>query len=107
MNRNEHLLVCAAEEGIEVALTLAQRISKANRFGLGEVQAGQSKTNAQRIVDEFHDLVGVMKMLHDGGLIELDEHSLDRAVAAKVAKIEKNILYAIKCGTVDAPQKTS
>jgi hypothetical protein len=101
MNRREHLMVCAAEEGIEVALSLAQRISKGLRFGLAEIQPEQDKTNAQRIVDKFYDLVGVMRMLDSEGYITLDEGALDRAADAKMAKVQKFIAYSRSCGTLD------
>lgn len=101
MNRKEHLLVCATEEGIEVALALAQRLSKGLRFGLDEVQEGQAKTNAQRIVAEYHDLTAVLIKLAEEGHIELKEEELDAAVEAKHAKLEKFMEYAEKCGTLE------
>lgn len=85
MNRTEHLLSCLAEECCEVG----QRVSKALRFGLSEVQPGQPFTNADRIMHEFHDLLTVVEMLHDNGT--LPAHmipSLDTR-RAKRAKIEK------------------
>ena len=65
MNRKEHLLQIAQEECIETA----HRLSKALRFGLTEVQEGQPFTNAERVVEEFNDLVGVMDMLYFEGHI--------------------------------------
>ena len=55
MVRREHLLTCLAEECTEVG----QRVTKALRFGLAEVQAGQTLTNRQRIAEEYRDLVAV------------------------------------------------
>ena len=43
------LLDCLAEECAEVI----QRVCKAQRFGLREVQPGQEMTNADRILYEF------------------------------------------------------
>lgn len=63
MNRTEHLLTTAAEEANEVG----QRIAKALRFGLSEVQPGQPLTNAERIVEEFHDLYSMLDWLKEEG----------------------------------------
>lgn len=45
MNKVEYLLACLAEEAVEVA----QRATKAMRFGCNEVQPGQPLCNVQRI----------------------------------------------------------
>jgi hypothetical protein len=81
MNRNEHLLTCLAEECSEVA----QRVSKALRFGLKEIQPGQGGNNADRIADELGDLLAVAGILVDEGLIPdpvVEQHE-------KLAKIER------------------
>lgn len=59
MNRTEHLLWVLAEECAEVA----QRASKAARFGLDEVQPGQALTNEERLWQEMCDLCAVGEML--------------------------------------------
>ena len=48
-----------AEECSEVA----QRISKALRFGLEEIQPGQDLKNSERIYQEMSDLLTVAKMV--------------------------------------------
>lgn len=58
MTRDEHLLTILAEECAEVA----QRCSKALRFGIDEVQPGQGLDNRRRIEKEFNDLLGVYLM---------------------------------------------
>lgn len=92
MTRLEHLLWVLAEECAEVA----QRVSKAARFGMDEVQPGQELTNEERIWQEMNDLAGIGEMLialrGQGGL------SRD-AMDAKKAKVEKFLLYSIECGT--------
>lgn len=80
MNRAEHLLTCLAEECAEVS----QRVSKALRFGLSEVQPGQCKDNARRIADELGDLYAVALILANEGIIPLAEAPL----TAKLEKIE-------------------
>jgi hypothetical protein len=93
MNRTEHLLIILAEECAEVS----QRVSKALRFGLNEVQPGQALTNEQRIWQEINDLAGVVEMIisarRSGGLSRI-------AVDAKKAKVEKFLEYSQQCGTL-------
>jgi hypothetical protein len=94
VTRTEHLLCSAAEECAEVA----QRISKALRFGLEEVQPGQEKTNAERIMDEWDDLTTVMAMLANEG--RLPTRPGGDAGKAKRAEIEKYLAYSRECGTL-------
>lgn len=94
MNRTEHLLACLAEECAEVI----QRITKAQRWGLAEVQPGQELTNSQRIVQELQDLHAVIDMLDDEGIINM---GIDRAaVEEKKRKVEHYIAYAKHCGAL-------
>lgn len=84
MNRSEHLLSCLSEECAEVA----QRVSKALRFGLDEVQPGQPLRNSDRIEEELRDLFAVAHILASEGVIGwcLPEAA---EVSMKMAKIEK------------------
>ncbi|WP_298091595.1 hypothetical protein [uncultured Sphingomonas sp.] len=84
MNREEHLLTCLAEECAEVS----QRVSKALRFGLAEVQPGQPLSNADRILEELRDLFAVANILASEGVIGwcLPDRM---EVHAKLDKIEK------------------
>lgn len=89
MNREQHLLVTAAEECAETA----QRITKALKFGLTEVQEGQPFNNAQRIIYEFNDLLAMMEMLSDEGYLPAkirDQHMID----LKKEKFEKYLKYS-------------
>lgn len=52
MNHEQYHLGKIAEEAVEVA----QRALKAQQFGLLEIQDGQSLTNLERLIGEFHDL---------------------------------------------------
>lgn len=85
MNRAEHIATTAAEECSEIA----QRISKALRFGWGEMQPGQSLTNAERVVQEFHDLVAMMHMMAGEGLIESNFAPSMQDILLKMAKVER------------------
>lgn len=94
LNRTEHLLSCLAEECTEVG----QRVSKALRFGIGEVQPGQPLTNAERIVGEIVDLFAVVEMLDAEGILHTGDHRAQ--IAAKKDKIEKFMRYAEKQGAL-------
>lgn len=87
MNRLEHYLSCLGEEGSEVA----QRVSKALRFGLSEIQPDQPETNADRIVAELKDTIAVVMILqNEFGAIRNFFPSLAE-VAAKRDKIERHM----------------
>lgn len=93
MNRLDHLLWVLAEECAEVA----QRASKAARFGIDEIQPGQEFTNEERLWQEMNDLAGVAEMI----ISFRGKGGLNRAAAdAKKSKVEKFLLYSAKCGTL-------
>lgn len=94
MTRTEHLLTILAEECAEIA----QRASKALRFGLDEIEPGQTFTNSARIMFEFDDLVGVVQMLMDEA--DLPTTSEYRSLV-KIRKVEEYLTYSEKCGTLD------
>ncbi len=91
MTEQEHLLSILAEECGEVA----QRAIKALRFGLSEVQPGQSFANAERIRQEFADLCGVYEMI---GLNPPSRADIE----AKKLKVQKFLAYSAECGCVDS-----
>ncbi len=84
MTRQEHLLTILAEECNEVA----QRISKALRFGLDEMQHGQFATNRERIAREMADLLGLWMMLQDEARFP-ELSALYPLAVAKVTRVEK------------------
>lgn len=96
MNRQEHLLTILGEEGVEVA----QRCTKALRFGLSEIQPGQELTNAQRIRGEYIDLLAVMRMLVEDGAIEPVTDDDLPVMEQKRQKVEKFLVYSRECGTL-------
>lgn len=92
MTRQDHLMLRVMEECAEVA----QRVSKASAFGLGEVQPGQDRDNTRRVMDEFHDLVAVMEMAG------FDPRTLDEEmIAAKKAKVERYLAYSRQVGRLE------
>lgn len=98
MTRTEHLLTILAEECAEVA----QRVSKALRFGLGEVQPGQTYTNAERVVHELCDLnAAIIMAMGDGVLPTLPDEEEYARLNAKREKVEKFLAFSAGRGLVD------
>lgn len=94
MNRKEHLLSIVAEECGEVA----QRATKAMRFGLKEIQPGHTQTNAVRLMGEFADLIGVIEMLQaEGHLPPVPEGGPE----AKKKQVEHYLKYSKSLGLLD------
>ena len=94
MNKIEHLLTCLAEECAEVI----QRVTKANRFGLNEIEPGQDLTNAQRITKELYDVDALWQMLQDEGALASGLDAI--AIMQKKEKIRRYMEYAEQCGTL-------
>lgn len=94
----QFVLMCIAEECNEVA----HRCSKAIRFGIGEVQKNQTKTNGERFVDELTDLLALIELMRT-----LDEHAHSpsrfpavtrEGIDAKKAKFLRNLEYSRSLG---------
>ena len=96
MNRIEHLLTCLAEECAEVQ----QAISKALRFGLHDGYPNAATTNAEAIGREFVDVVAVMEMLVDCGVIKLPPNRLARTEQKK-SWVNEWMIYAAERGTLE------
>lgn len=77
------LLTILAEECAEVA----QRCTKALRFGTSEVQPGQPLTNMQRIEQEVGDIVCVFRHMENLGLV--DWYNVLHYAAEKEPKLRK------------------
>jgi NTP pyrophosphatase (non-canonical NTP hydrolase) len=99
VTRTEHLLTILAEECAEVA----QRVSKALRFGLAEVQPGQEYTNAERIEFELTDLIAAAEMLIEDRVIA-DPDQNDILISEKKRKVEKFLKFSAGRGLVDDMQ---
>lgn len=101
MNETEHLLTCLGEEGCEIA----QDVAKALRFGLEDrnVLNPTGPTNRERLVVELNDLMGVLEMLEERGIIPTPWYSR-KLILEKKAKVAKFMEYARGTGAlVDAP----
>ena len=95
MNRTEHLLTIIAEECAEVA----QRATKAARFGLYEIQPGQELTNIERLKHEYNDLIAAIEMLESNEKRSINRE--DFLVYKKQCKIADFLKYSNECGTLD------
>jgi NTP pyrophosphatase (non-canonical NTP hydrolase) len=97
MKRTEHLLFKLAEEAAEVA----QRASKAARFGVTEIQPGQHLNNAERMLGELLDVQAVVEMLYDAGVLPARTDFENRAhIDAHKVKVERFLEYSRQCGTL-------
>lgn len=97
MNKNEYILTCLSEECAEVA----HRVAKAQRFTLEECQPGQERTNAQRIVDEIHDLRAVIDLLYLEGVLPQPTPAEEiTAMNAKREKLSKFMAYSAYRGAL-------
>ncbi|MEQ1644255.1 MAG: hypothetical protein ABL959_12480 [Pyrinomonadaceae bacterium] len=96
MKAQEYLMICVAEECAEIQ----QRITKALRFGLYEIQPGQPDNNLVRIREEFNDLLGVLELVasHGTALMVIDRKQVD----AKIDKVIKFMEYSEDLGLLEA-----
>jgi hypothetical protein len=95
-NEIQYLLDCAIEECAEII----QRITKAKRFTLEEIQPGTDHglNNAERIVQEYADLVAVMERLEGLGALSLK--NVNRYISAKNERLEHYMKYSEERGTL-------
>lgn len=100
MTRQEHLLLCLAEECDEVG----QRVMKGLRFGLAEVQPGQPLNNADRIVVELQDLIAVAVILGREGALTNPTLVMPATIEAKLAKIERYMAISQHQGVLEGPK---
>lgn len=100
MNRAEYMLQVLGEEGNEVA----HRVSKAKRFGVGEVQPGQPDTNGERIRFEVYDVIACYFIAREDNPdlppLHLDDDIITQVTNTKRAKIEKFMAISRAQGTL-------
>ena len=90
--RNRELLTCLAEECNEVAV----RVSKALRFGLEEVQPGQPLNNAERILEEYAQVLEVMKHLVEEEILHPDTQQMTDWMITKRKNLNKFLQFPQK-----------
>jgi hypothetical protein len=100
MKRSDHMLWNIAEECAEVA----QRASKAARFGLSEVQSGQEFNNSERIMHEWADLCGAIEKMMEEGLLEMPKDFSNR-ILSKKKRFEEYLNISMKQGTLDKEEQ--
>lgn len=91
------MLVILSEECSEIA----QRATKAIRFGMDDSEPGQDKNNLTRLVEEIHDLIAVLKMLGIG--ISVWNETM---ISNKIEKVEHYLKYSQKLGMVETDETT-
>jgi len=79
-NKQNEILLITQEECAEVT----QAISKCYRFGLDNYKPGKPKTNREHLAEELGDLLAMVTLCHDFGLVDFHE-----VMTAKDAKLEK------------------
>lgn len=95
----EYLLDCLVEECCEIG----QRVGKAKRFTLDEMQPGQNLSNQTRIRLEVLDLLTICSMLRDRGveLFNFASNADMRHMVEKQRKVEKFMAYSRSLGTLE------
>lgn len=101
MNVIEHLLACANEECLEVA----KEADKALRFGFDDrdPRGNGNYTNAQLMVIEANELIAVLDMLAEQGVIPVFWRETKEAEDIRAEKTERLISmmhYARERGTL-------
>ncbi|TWH48526.1 hypothetical protein [Sporomusa sp. KB1] len=92
MTETEHLLVCLAEECAEIQ----QAVGKALRFGLQDNY--KDSTPAEDIARECCDLIAVIEMLEEAGIIK--KTGTIQAIEQKKFKVRYYMEYAREHGTL-------
>jgi NTP pyrophosphatase (non-canonical NTP hydrolase) len=71
----------------EECAEVIQAVSKINRFGIDNYKPGKSKTNRQHLEEELGDLLAMVDILIELGVVT--ESSLQQAEVAKIEKLKK------------------
>lgn len=106
MTRDEHLMTIAIEECAEIA----QRISKAQRFGMDQIQEDaddkpeenpEHLTNRERIIREYYELRAVLGMLNIDAWDMSDKARIHER--AKALRVQRYLERSARCGTLSFP----
>jgi NTP pyrophosphatase (non-canonical NTP hydrolase) len=82
-NKTKEVMDILQEEAAEVI----QAVSKISRFGLDNFKPGKPKTNREHLEEELGDLMAMITILLDKGIVT--RVNLDRAEAAKIEKLKQ------------------
>jgi NTP pyrophosphatase (non-canonical NTP hydrolase) len=95
VNYKEHLLTCLIEEAAEIQ----QAATKALRFGLQDGYPGSNTTNAQDIAREINDLIAVIDLCRENGIISQPAES-KHMYEAKRERVKKYMDVAKRNGAL-------
>ena len=96
MNTKEHLLICLSEECAEIQ----HAVSKALRFGTEDWNPKTDATNAQDIAREYVDLVAVIDLCREHGIIGQPGES-KAMYEAKRERVKEFMGYARETGALN------
>lgn len=95
MSRADYLLSHLAQECCEIAI----RCTKAQMFGLQEVQPGQHLSNLKRILYEIADMLAMCEVMkNEGVLVELDGNTTEHLINEKKEKAAHFTTYSKELG---------
>lgn len=80
--KQSEALLIMQEECAEVI----QAVTKIYRFGISNLKPGKNKTNLEHLEDEIGDLLCMIEILYDQGLIRAEE--IEQAMQAKRDKLK-------------------
>lgn len=82
-NQEREVMNILSEECAEVI----QAISKCHRFGLDNYKPGKPKTNREHLEEEIGDLLAMVEILRDMGVVDVS--TIELAKKAKFEKLKK------------------
>lgn len=71
----------------EECAEVIQAVSKISRFGIDNYKPGKPKTNREHLEEELGDMLAMIDILHELGVVSLDH--MEDAKAAKIEKLKK------------------
>ncbi len=98
MTKSENLLVTLTEECAEVQ----QAVSKVLRFGRSNYNpATPQVTNELEVLTEYYQLIAVMEMLIDSGVLkQLGDYEIEKIKSSKKYKVELHQSISQDCGCI-------
>lgn len=68
----------------EECAEVIQAVSKVSRFGIDNYKPGKPKTNREHLAEELGDLLAMITLCHDFGIVDFEQ-----VMIAKDAKLDK------------------
>ena len=97
MTKGDNLLACLAEECFE----LGKEVTKALRFGLYD-KWKENPIPHDSIPHEFYDIMGVIEMLYDAGILERPtDEKIQELIKRKKERVEYFMEYSKKLNRVE------